>query len=73
MKFVPVAAFLLLAGCGWGSTADDNAAALERAAEESTPEAADLLRNAAENGAGVQDSLQAAGNAQVKGDSGNNQ
>lgn len=63
MKFA-LAAPLLLAACGQDSAAENNAAALERAAEESTPEAAEILRNAAENGADVQNALQAAGNAQ---------
>ena len=65
MKLVPLAALLALAGCGGQSAADDNAAALERAAEQSTPEAAEVLRNAADNGSAVQDAMQAAGNAQV--------
>jgi hypothetical protein len=65
MKFAPLAALLALMGCGQNSAADNNAAALERAAEQSTPEAADVLRNAAENGAGVQEAMQAAGNAQA--------
>jgi Flp pilus assembly protein TadB len=55
----------MLVGCGRDGAADNNAAALEQAAEQSTPEAADILRNAAESGANVQDALQAAGNAQV--------
>ncbi len=59
---------LTLAGCGGNSAADNNAAALEAAAEQSTPEAADLLRNAAEQGANVQDAMQAAGNAQAEAD-----
>ncbi|HEX8226079.1 MAG TPA: hypothetical protein VF605_19910 [Allosphingosinicella sp.] len=65
MKLVPLVALLALAGCGQNSAADNNAAALERAAEQSTPEAADVLLNAAENGASVQDAMQAAGNAQA--------
>jgi hypothetical protein len=56
---------LLLAGCGQDSAADNNAAALDRAAGQSTPEAEDILRNAADSGANVQDALQAAGNAQA--------
>jgi hypothetical protein len=59
------APLLLLAGCGQNGAADNSAAALERAAEQSTPEAADILRNAADGGANVQDALQAAGNAQA--------
>ncbi len=67
MKRVPLAlaALPMIVGCGQNSAADNNAAALEQAAEQSTPEAADILRNAAESGANVQDALQAAGNAQV--------
>jgi hypothetical protein len=65
MKLVPLIALVALAGCGQGGSADDNAAALERAAEQSTPEAAEVLRDAAENGAAVQDAMQAAGNVQA--------
>lgn len=65
MKLVPLFALFALAGCGQDSAADNNAAALERAAEQSTPEAADVLLNAAENGADVQEAMQAAGNAQA--------
>lgn len=46
---------LLIAGCGRNSTADDNEAALKRAAGQSTPEAADILRNAADGGGNAQD------------------
>lgn len=70
MKRVPFALaaplLLLSAGCGQDRADDDNAAALERAAEQSTPEAADILRNAADAGSNVQDALQAAGNAQAE-------
>jgi hypothetical protein len=55
----------MLVGCGRNGGADDNAAALDRAAEQSTPEAEDILRNAADSGGNVQDALQAAGNAQA--------
>ena len=67
MNWVPLAfaAPLLLIGCGQNGAADNNAAALERAAEQSTPEAEDILRNAADSGGNVQDALQAAGNAQA--------
>jgi hypothetical protein len=65
MKFLPMAALLILAGCGRESSADRNAAALDRAADQSTPAAADVLRNAAENGADVQNAMQEAGNAQA--------
>jgi hypothetical protein len=57
---------LPLAGCGASGSADDNAAALERAADQSTPEAEDILRNAADSGGNVQDAMQAAGNAQAE-------
>ncbi|HEX8466198.1 MAG TPA: hypothetical protein VF620_00150 [Allosphingosinicella sp.] len=67
MKRVPLAfaAPLMLVGCGQNGAADNNAAALERAAEQSTPEAADILRNAADGGGNVQEALQQAGNAQL--------
>lgn len=61
-----LAAMLMLAGCGQDGAADNQAAALERAADQSTPEAADILRNAADDGGNVQDALQAAGNAQAE-------
>jgi predicted small lipoprotein YifL len=56
---------LTLAGCGQSGPGDNDADALEAAAEQSTPEAADILRNAAEEGGNVQDAMQAAGNAQA--------
>jgi hypothetical protein len=62
MKLMIVALLLVLSGCGQDAAAD-NAAALKRAADRSTPEAADILRNAAENGADVQSALQEASNA----------
>jgi predicted small lipoprotein YifL len=65
MKFAATlipAAVLTLAACG---QKDPNAAALENAARQSTPEAAAVLENAAESGANVQDAMQAAGNAQA--------
>jgi hypothetical protein len=67
MNRVPLAlaAPLLVIGCGPDGAADNNAAALERAAEQSTPEAEDILRNAADSGGNVQEALQAAGNAQA--------
>jgi hypothetical protein len=64
MKIFTFAA-LALAGCGQNSASGNNAEALDRAAEQSTPEAADILRNAADNGANVQDAMQDAGNAQA--------
>jgi hypothetical protein len=56
MNRVPLAlaAPLLLFGCGQNKAADNNAAALDRAAEQSTPEAEDILRNAADGGGNVQ-------------------
>ena len=61
------------AGCGSESPAENKAEALEEAAEYSTPAAADVLENAAEEireenitEPGVtQDALEAAGNAQA--------
>ena len=55
-------ALLFLAACGQQSA---DQAALENAAEQSTPEAAAVLENAAEQGANVQEAMQAAGNAQA--------
>lgn len=54
---------LVLAGCG--QSGGNEADALERAAEQSTPEAADVLRNAADRGDNVQEAMQEAGNAQA--------
>jgi hypothetical protein len=70
MKSLTIAALgaLALAGCGRDGAAGNDSAALERAAEQSTPEAADVLRNAADQGANVQDAMQAAGNAQAAAD-----
>jgi hypothetical protein len=78
--FAPFALVALLGGlsaCGSGSSAADNSAAqLEQAAEQSTPEAANVLDNAAEqirdgNGAdanaAAQQALQEAGNVQAAG------
>ena len=56
-----------LAGCGQQSPVENKAELLEEAAEQSTPEAAAVLENAAEQGANVQEAMQAAGNAQVAG------
>jgi uncharacterized protein involved in copper resistance len=70
MKKLPLAlvAPLILAACGRDGAAGNNADALEQAAEQSTPEAAEVLRNAAEQGANVQDAMQAAGNVQAAAD-----
>jgi hypothetical protein len=57
---------LALAACGKQGADANSAAALESAAEQSTPEAADVLRNAAEQGSNVQEAMQAAGNAQAQ-------
>ena len=66
----PLAAALAigLAACGQQGPAETKEEALEQAAEQSTPEAAAVLENAAEQGANVQEALQAAGNAQVAGE-----
>jgi hypothetical protein len=74
------AAFLALAGCGGQSPAENNADALEEAAEQSTPEAANVLMNAADEirennlsgapgqpGSPTQQAMEAAGRAQVSG------
>jgi hypothetical protein len=67
MKRVPfaLAATLMLIGCGRNGAAENDAEALESAAEQSTPEAADVLRNAADRDASVQAAMQEAGNAQA--------
>jgi ABC-type glycerol-3-phosphate transport system substrate-binding protein len=68
-----LAAILALAACGGGqSPAENTAENLEEAAEQSTPEAADVLENAADriedqnitDPAAAQNALQEAGNAQ---------
>ena len=74
-----VAAAFALAACGGQSEADNTAAALEDAASQSTPEAAAVLENAAdqiqeqnvtapisEPGSPGQQAMQAAGQAQAK-------
>lgn len=67
---------LLVAGCGGGSTpAENSAAGLDNAASQSTPEAAAVLNNAAQqiregnvsDPNAAQAALQAAGNAQAAG------
>ncbi|HEY0412217.1 MAG TPA: hypothetical protein VGD66_03640 [Allosphingosinicella sp.] len=72
--FTAVLAALALAGCGGSSPADNAADRLDRAADQSTPEAANVLDTAADrirdgNGADAnaqaQQALQAAGNAQA--------
>ena len=56
MNRVPLAlvAPLLIFGCGQDGAADDNTAALERSAGQSSPEAEDILRNAADPGGNAQ-------------------
>jgi hypothetical protein len=68
MPLSALAAPLILAGCGQQGAAGNDAEALERAAEQSTPEAANVLLNAADRGANVQEAMQAAGNAQAAAD-----
>ena len=76
-----LAAALGLAACGQQSQAENSAEALENAAEQSTPEAAALLENRADEirdqnvtapidapGSPVQQALQDAGNAQAAAD-----
>ena len=68
------AAFVLaLAACGSDTPAENSADALDEAAEQSTPEAANILENRADqieagnvsDPAAVQNALQEAGNAQA--------
>jgi hypothetical protein len=74
-----LAAAFALAACGGSSEADNTAAALEDAASQSTPEAAAVLENAADQiqeqnvtapisqpGSPGQQAMQAAGQAQAK-------
>ena len=64
---------LALAACGSDTPAENSADALEEAAEQSTPEAADVLENRADqiesqnvsDPAAVQNALEEAGNAQA--------
>jgi N-acetylglucosamine kinase-like BadF-type ATPase len=68
---LPVAVLLALAACGSGGTpAENTAAALDEAAEQSDPAAAEVLENAADqaleqNVADPQQALQQAGDAQA--------
>ena len=62
-RYTPLVLATLLAACSGGERAEDKR--LEEAAEQSTPEAAAVLENAAENGMNAQDALEAAGNAQA--------
>jgi cytochrome c556 len=78
MKIISIAAAiisLLLSACGGGqSPAENSAESLEAAAEQSTPEAAAVLENAADqiqdqnvqDPAAAQGALETAGNAQVQ-------
>ncbi|MBV8687932.1 MAG: hypothetical protein JOZ90_17040 [Alphaproteobacteria bacterium] len=72
--FLPLAGLAALAACGGSSESDNAADRLDRAAGQSTPEAADVLENAADQvrdsnvadpDAAVQNALQSAGNAQA--------
>lgn len=60
-RFLPLAAFALLAACGGRSDEE----ALEDAANQSDPAAAAVLENAAENGMDPQNALEIAGQAQI--------
>jgi hypothetical protein len=75
-----LAAALGVAGCGQQSQAENTAEALDEAAEQSTPEAAAVLENRADQirdqnvtapidapGSPAQQAMQEAGNAQVSG------
>ena len=68
---LPMVALLALAACGGGgqSQAENTAEALEEAAEQSDPAAAQVLENAAdaarEGNGNAQQALQKAGNAQA--------
>lgn len=65
---IALAATVSLAACGSPSAGGNEAEALMNAAEQSTPEAAAILENGAQNGANVQETMQAAGNAQAEAD-----
>jgi hypothetical protein len=78
MKFAPALIALTavtgLAACGGGDPAENTADQLEAAADQSTPEAADVLDNAADRieegetgnaSATAQEALNQAGNAQM--------
>lgn len=60
-RFLPIAAFAVLAACGGRSDEE----ALQDAANQSDPAAAAVLENAAENGMDPQNALEVAGQAQV--------
>src|SRR3712207_5643649 len=70
LALLPILPLLALAACGGGgSPAENTAEALEQAAEQSDPAAAQVLENAAdaarEGASNAQGALQAAGNAQA--------
>jgi hypothetical protein len=60
LRLATVSVFLALAACGGSQTQDE---ALENAANQSDPAAAQVLANAAENGMNPQDALEQAGQA----------
>lgn len=62
IRCLPFALAILIAACSGESREE---AALENAADQSTPEAAAVLEGAADNGMNAQDALEIAGNAQV--------
>lgn len=71
---LPLSALAALSACGGSSPSDNAAEQLERAADQSNPEAANVLENAADQvrdsnvadpNAAVQGAMQAAGNAQA--------
>ncbi len=73
--FAAAALALALAGCGRDTPAENSAEALEEAAEQSTPEAADVLENEADrlreqnvsDPAAADRAMSEAGNAQAPG------
>ncbi len=73
--FASLSAFLLLSACGGGGEAGNSADQLREAAEQSSPEAANVLENAADtieqqniqDPAAAQRALEQAGNVQAQG------